>query len=61
MTTRPYEDEVTLCMDIISDWIAERHPLDARRMGLFKLPKEQGEGIGRSGLSIWKYQFSYDH
>ena len=60
-TPEPNEDEVTSCMDIISDWIAERHPLDARRMELFKLPKEQGEGIGRSGLSTWKYQFSYDH
>ena len=60
-TPEPNKDEVTSCMDIISDWIAERHPLDARRMELFKLPKEQGEGIGRSGLSTWKYQFSYDH
>ena len=32
-------------MDIIADWIAERHPLDARRMELFKLPQEQGEGM----------------
>ena len=30
-------------MDIIADWIAERHPLDARRMELFKLPQERGE------------------
>ena len=32
-------------MDIIADWIAERHPLDMRRMELFKLPQEQGEGM----------------
>ena len=31
--------------DIIADWIAERHPLDARVMELFKLPQEQGEGM----------------
>ena len=44
-TPEPNEDEVTSCMDIIADWIAERHPLDARRMELFKLPQEQGEGM----------------
>ena len=32
-------------MDILAEWIAERHPLDARRMELFKLPQEQGEGM----------------
>ena len=44
-TPEPNEDKVTSCMDIIADWIAERHPLDARRMELFKLPQEQGEGM----------------
>ena len=44
-TPEPNEDEVTSCMDIISDWIAERHPLDARRMELFKFPQEHGEGM----------------
>ena len=39
-TPEPNEDEVTSCMDIIAEWIAERHPLDARRMELFKLPQE---------------------
>ena len=34
-TPEPNEDEVTSCMDIIADWIAERHPLDSRRMELF--------------------------
>ena len=29
-TPEPNEDEVTSCMDIIGDWIAERHPLDSR-------------------------------
>ena len=32
-------------MDIIADWIAERHPLDSRRMELFKLPQERGESM----------------
>ena len=44
-TPEPNEDEVTSCMDIIADWIAEQHPLDARRMELFKLLQEQGEGM----------------
>ena len=44
-TPEPNEDEVTSYMDIIADWIAERHPLNARRMELFKLPQEQGEGM----------------
>ena len=30
------------CMDFILDWITERHPLDSRRMELFKLPQEWG-------------------
>ena len=38
-TPKPNEDEVVSCMDIITDWIAERHPLDSRRMELFKLPQ----------------------
>ena len=38
-TPEPNEDGVTSCMDIIADWIAERHPLDERRMELFKLPR----------------------
>ena len=42
-TPEPNEDEVTSCMDIIADWITKRHPLDSRRMELFKLPQEQGE------------------
>ena len=32
-------------MDIIADWIAERHPLDSRRMELFKFPQERGESM----------------
>ena len=44
-TPEPNEDEVTSCMDIIADWIAERHPLDSRRMELFKLPQEHGESM----------------
>ena len=44
-TPEPNEDKVTSCMDNIADWIAERHPLDTRRMELFKLPQEQGEGM----------------
>ena len=44
-TPEPNEDEVTSCMDIIANWIAKRHPLDARRMELFKLPQEQGEDM----------------
>ena len=44
-TPRPNKDEITSCMDIIADWIAERHPLDSRRMELFKLLKEQGESM----------------
>ena len=43
-TPEPNDDEVSSCMDILAEWIAERHPLDARRMELFKLPQEQGEG-----------------
>ena len=38
-TPEPNKDEVTSCMD----WITERHPLDSRRMELFKLPQEHGE------------------
>ena len=41
----PNEDEVKSCMDIIADWIAKRHPLDSRRMELFKLPQEHGESM----------------
>ena len=44
-TPEPNEAEVTSCMDIIADWIAERHPLDSRRMVLFKLPQEHGESM----------------
>ena len=44
-TREPNEDDVVSCMDIIADWIAERHPLDARRMELFKLPQERGESM----------------
>ena len=44
-TPEPNDDEVSSCMDILAEWIAERHPLDARRMELFKLPQEQGEGM----------------
>ena len=32
-------------MDIIADWIAERHPLDSRHMELFKLSQERGESM----------------
>ena len=32
-------------MDIIADWITERHPLDLRWMELFKLPQERGESM----------------
>ena len=32
-------------MDIIAEWISEGHPLDSRRMELFKLPQESGESI----------------
>ena len=28
-TPEPNEDKVVSCMDIIADWIAERHPLDS--------------------------------
>ena len=42
-TQEPNEDEEVSCMDIIVDWIAERHPLDARWIELFKLPQERGE------------------
>ena len=45
LTPEPNEDEVTSCMDIIADWIAERRPLDSRRMELFKLPQERGESM----------------
>ena len=41
----PNEDEVTFSMDIITDWIAERHPLDSRCMELFKLLQERGESM----------------
>ena len=44
-TPKPNEDEITSCMDIIADWITKRHPLDSRRMELFKLPQEQGESM----------------
>ena len=44
-TPEPNEDEIPSCMDIIADWIAKRHPLDSRRMELFKLPQEQGESM----------------
>ena len=44
-TPEPNEDKVTSCMDIITDWIAERHPLDSRRMELFKLPQELGKSM----------------
>ena len=39
------EDEILSCMDIITDWITERHLLDSRRMELFKLPQERGESM----------------
>ena len=32
-------------MDILVDWITERHLLDARWMELFKLPQERGESM----------------
>ena len=32
-------------MDIIADWISERHPLESRHMELFKLPQERGESM----------------
>ena len=41
-TPEPNEDEVISFIDIIADWIAERHPLDPRRMELFKLPQKCG-------------------
>ena len=44
-TPEPNEDEILSCMDIIADWITERHPLESRRMELFKLPQEQGESM----------------
>ena len=44
-TPEPNEDDVQSCMDIIADWISERHPLDSRRMKLFKLPQECGESM----------------
>ena len=44
-TPEPNDDDVVSCMDIIADWIAERHPLDSRRMELFKLPQERGESM----------------
>ena len=33
------------CMDIIADWITERHPLDSRRRELLKFPQERGESM----------------
>ena len=44
-TPEPNEEEIQSCMDIISDWITERHPLNSRRMELFKLPQERGESM----------------
>ena len=44
-TPEPNEDDVQSGMDIIADWISERHPLDSRGMELFKLPQERGESM----------------
>ena len=36
-TPDPNDDKITSCMDHIYKWINKRHPLDTRRMELFKL------------------------
>ena len=44
-TPIPNWDEIQSCMDIIANLISERHPLDSRRMELFKLPMEGSESM----------------
>ena len=41
----PNEDEIQSCMDFIYDWITQRHPLDTKRMELFKMSQERGESM----------------
>ena len=41
----PNEDVLMSCMDYLRNWIMERHPLDSRRIELFKLPQERGESM----------------
>ena len=41
-TPKPNEVKIQSCMDFIYNWITERHPMDTRRMELFKLSQEQG-------------------